>query len=164
MDSLSRIVFHLFNAQHLWWNTLCYSTLLEFIFRRSLMFTTPFGSYYVAVNTFPISYCLLKFNDYRQSENDLNVSKLKNAFCQNPFILILYAVYSPVKLTEDNFMNQRKKSGDKVVSFTQHQKKKTKTTQRQQQQAFHQNKWLSFLFLLGLISLPIVLYWLFQTK
>ncbi|WP_353571283.1 hypothetical protein [Candidatus Albibeggiatoa sp. nov. BB20] len=61
-------------------------------------------------------------------------------------------------------MNQRKKSGDKVVSFTQHQKKKTKTTQRQQQQAFHQNKWLSFLFLLGLISLPIVLYWLFQTK
>ncbi|MCV6637383.1 hypothetical protein [Candidatus Albibeggiatoa sp. nov. NOAA] len=58
-------------------------------------------------------------------------------------------------------MNQRKKSGDKVVSFARYQKKNQTT--HQPQQPLHHNKLLSFLFLLGLISLPIVLYLLFQT-
>jgi hypothetical protein len=58
-------------------------------------------------------------------------------------------------LTEDDFMNQRRKNNNKVV--TRYHKKNNSTQQ------LHQNKWFSFLFLLGLILLPIILYWLFQT-
>jgi hypothetical protein len=52
-------------------------------------------------------------------------------------------------------MNQRRKNNNKVV--TRYHKKNNSTQQ------LHQNKWFSFLFLLGLILLPIILYWLFQT-